>query len=467
MKRFRSGLLLLLSAGLTFSACVKQPNDAPPDTSNYDPNLPVNITIRELKAMNGPYSPNGSGDDTMRIDSNLTAAAIVIANDKSGNFYKQIVVQDSTGGIAINIDDYRLYANYPVGRKIYIKLKGMMLSYNGGTPVLGMGVDDRKASQGLAGSKIDEHIVKANVGYAAKDTVVDFDAVRNFTLGADEQLLNRLITIKGVQFADTGKMYTEPTATTNRNIQTCAGSTAAMVVRTSNYADFHTYQLPRGNGDITGIYTVFVNVSGTNKTPQLLIRDTMDVKFGGPRCENNTPPPTPGVVLLAEDFNGATSGDIALAGWANIAQFGTQKWKYSNSGSTNNPYARISAFGSNETNVVSWLVTPSVNLSGAVNPRLSFKSARGFDNGATLQLMATNNFTGDVNTTVWTPLTFATPTSNATGFGPFLASGDISLAVFGSGNVWIAWKYVGSDQPGTTDDKTTTWEVDDVKISKN
>lgn len=449
MKRFRSGLLLLLGAGLAFSACVKQPNDAPPDTTNFDPNLPVNITIRELKAMNNPHSPNGSGDDTMRIDSNLTAAAIVIANDKSGNFYKQIVVQDSTGGIAINIDDYRLYANYPVGRKIYIKLQGMMLSYNAGTPVLGMGVDDRKASQGLAGSKIAEHIVKANVGHTAKDTVVDFDVVRNYTL-ADEQLLNRLITIKGVQFVDTGKMYTEPTATTNRNIQTCAGESASMVVRTSNYADFHTYQLPRGKGDITGIYTVFVNTSGSQKTPQLLIRDTMDVKFGGPRCGP----------LFQENFSAASSGDIALPGWTNTAVAGGIKWRHSSSGSTGNPYAVVSAFSTGADPAESWLVTPGIDLPAGQAVSLSFRNSNGFDNGATLKLYVTDNFSGDVNSTSWTPLSFTQAPLSPSGFSQFTNSGSISLSAFQGKKVWIAWRYEGGDPA-----RTTTWEIDDVKIN--
>lgn len=449
MNLFRSSLLLLLGAGLSFASCVKQANDLPPDTSGYDPNLPVNITIRELKALNGPYSPNGSGDDTLRIDSNLTAAAIVIANDKSGNFYKQIVVQDSTGGIAINIDDYRLYAQYPVGRKIYIKLKGMMLSYNGGTPVLGGGVDDRKASVGLSGNKIAEHIVKANIGHVAKDTVVDFDAVRNFTLGPDTLLLNRLITIKGVQFADTGKMYTEPTATTNRNIQTCGGNSASMVVRTSNYADFHGLQLPQGNGDITGIYTVFINTSGSTKTPQLLIRDTSDVKFYGPRCGP----------LFKEDFSSATSGNVMLPGWTNTAVAGGVRWKHSSSGSTGNPYAVMSGFNTGAATIESWLVTPGIDLPAGTDVNLSFRNTNGHDNGATLKLYISDNFSGNVTTATWNELSFTRAPLSPSGFSPFTGSGNINLGSYKGKKVWIAWRYEGGD-PG----RTTSWEIDDVKV---
>lgn len=449
MKRFRSSLLLLLgAASMSLFSCVKQDNDLPPDNSNYDPNLPVNMTIRDLKAKNKSYSPNGSGDDTMRIDSNFTIAAIVIANDKSGNFYKQIVIQDNTGGIALNIDDYRLYANYPVGRKIYVKLQGMMLSYNGGTPVLGASVDDRKASVGLSGSQVGQHIVKASTGHVAQDTVVDFEVVRNYTV-ADEQLLNRLITIKGLQFADVGKMYTEPTATTNRNVQTCAGNAATMVVRTSNYADFHSLTLPTGNGDLTGIYTVFVNTSGSQKTPQLLIRDTSDVKFYGPRCGP----------LFMESFGSATSGDVSLPGWTNTAVSGGIKWKHSEAGSTGNPYAVLSAFNSGATVAESWLVTPGIDLPAGTDVNLSFRNTNGHDNGATLKLYISDNFSGNVTTATWNELSFTRAPLSPSGFSPFTGSGNINLGAYKGKKVWIAWRYEGGD-PG----RTTSWEIDDVKV---
>ncbi|RYD52060.1 MAG: DUF5017 domain-containing protein [Sphingobacteriales bacterium] len=450
MKFVRFSLLALLGAGLSLASCVKQPNDAPPDTTGYDPKLPVNISIRDLKAKNNVYSPNGSGDDTLLITEDLTAYGIVIANDQSGNLYKQIVIQDSTGGIAINIDDYRLYTAYPVGRKIYLNLKGMMLSYNGGTPVLGGGVDERKASVGLSGQQITRHIVKADVGHVAQDTVVDFDVVRNFTV-ADEYLLNRLITIRGVQFADQGKTYTEPTATTNRNIQTCAATTATLTVRTSNYANFHAAQLPSGNGSITGIYTVFVNTSGTQKTPQLLIRDTNDVKFTDLRCGP----------LFAQDFGAATTGDINLAGWTNVALSGTTKWKYSSAGSTSNPYAVMSAFNTTTPTVESWLITPGIDLPTQDSVSLSFRNANGFDNGATLKLYVSDNFTGTVTTASWTELSFTRAALSANGFSGFTSSGNISLAAYRGKKVWIAWRYEGGD-PG----RTTTWEIDDVKVGK-
>src|SRR6476469_3458463 len=89
-----------LSALTIFTAisCNKK-FDAPP--AYIAPKIVANTTIATLKSMHTP----GNADS---IKTDLIIAGVVIANDSSGNFYKQIILQDSTGGIAINIDDYNL-----------------------------------------------------------------------------------------------------------------------------------------------------------------------------------------------------------------------------------------------------------------------------------------------------------------------------------------------------------------------
>jgi hypothetical protein len=105
----------LLIAVLSFSACIKKDFDAPPDQSSVDPKLPCNKTIAQIKALYNSAS-------AVRIDSDYTVYGIVTADDKSGNFYKQIVIQDSTAGLTVLIDNNSLFNEFPVGRKVYIKL---------------------------------------------------------------------------------------------------------------------------------------------------------------------------------------------------------------------------------------------------------------------------------------------------------------------------------------------------------
>ncbi|XZF13751.1 DUF5689 domain-containing protein [Chitinophagaceae bacterium MMS25-I14] len=285
MRIVRFSLLVLLAGALMTGACVKKKIDTPPDTTHNDPGLTVTHTIAQLKALNGKYK---GGDDTTSIGVDATIAGIVVADDRSGNYYKQIVIQDSTGGIVIDIDAYSLYNDYPVGRKVYVKCKGLVLGYYGGLPTLGESFDEQLNINGISGNQIDQHIVKADVGHIITPKVVTLDQVNTFsaTDPADQALLNTLITIPDVEFADgeLSKTYTDPSATTNRTVQNCSGLN--IILRSSNYANFHALPMAQGHGSITAIYTVYSG-SGTSWAPQLIIRDTTDVQFYGSRCPSN------------------------------------------------------------------------------------------------------------------------------------------------------------------------------------
>src|SRR6185312_12641233 len=87
------------------------------------PDLTPTLTIAQLKSM------HTTGSNEVIVTDDIIEGT-VIANDSSGNFYKQIIVEDSTAGIAINIDDYNLYTSYSEGRTVFIKLKGLILYDN-------------------------------------------------------------------------------------------------------------------------------------------------------------------------------------------------------------------------------------------------------------------------------------------------------------------------------------------------
>lgn len=283
--RVCSGLLCFVYM-LVLNACMRKGIDAPPDISHFDPGLTVTHSIAALKALNGPYTSVSSYDTTL-ITEDVVIAGVVVADDRSGNFYKQIVLQDATGGISINIDGYSLYNKYPVGRKLYVKCKGMYLGYDGGLPVLGSRISEQKAVLGLVSAEIDAHIIRAAIGQEVKDTVITLAEAKS----APAVLLNRLVTITDVEFLDTGKTYTEPSQTTNRYLVNCAANNPPanqqLVMRTSNYANFHAQPMAKGHGAITGILTVY-QASATSKTAQLVIRQEPDVQFAEPRCTNGS-----------------------------------------------------------------------------------------------------------------------------------------------------------------------------------
>lgn len=299
MKSLNILLLAALSLSVVTSGCLKKGYDNPPDLTNYDPGIPVTNTLKELRWMNGRFDYK-TGGDTTTILGDVVVAGIVTADDRSGNLYKAINIEDSTGGMQVLIDAYSLYNSYPVGRKIYIRCKGLTLGYNGGTPVLGMGVSEQNAINAIPGAEIANHIIKADIGHTVTPilvTMADLAKSKNY----DTSLINRLVTISEAQFEDTtaGLTYTQPNGTTNRNIEDCSGKTIA--VRSSNYATFHAIELPKGKGTITGLYSIYASSFSGSISPQFTIRDTSDVQMTGARCGGSVGP-SPTVMISIDSL---------------------------------------------------------------------------------------------------------------------------------------------------------------------
>ena len=124
--------LILFSMFILVESCRKRMFDEPP-AYGTDPDMTATYTIAELKAMY-QGSPVHLPDD-MIID------GIVTADDRSGNFYKTIVIQDSTAGISIRVDANSLFNDYPIGRHIYIRCGGLYLGAYANLIQIGAGLD--------------------------------------------------------------------------------------------------------------------------------------------------------------------------------------------------------------------------------------------------------------------------------------------------------------------------------------
>jgi hypothetical protein len=280
-----------------FCACLKQEPDVPPDMSDYDPKLPVNMTIAGLKDRMEAVTTS------QKMDSSWTIYGIITADDRSGNFYKQITIADSTGGITILIDAYSLYARYPVGRKIYVALKGLYYGLDAKLPVIGAQPDPAGIVSSIPGTAIDSFITRANVDNELP--VVQFDDLAALKQ-VNSSMLNRLVRVRNIQFSieDTSRTFALPPAIasgTSIHLYDCYDN--KIVLRTSGYANFREAGLPDGNGTITALYTVY------NNSPQLMIRDTSDVVFRDPRCDGEEPRDIPIVPIdsIRRFFTGATT----------------------------------------------------------------------------------------------------------------------------------------------------------------
>ena len=245
---------ILLALAFTLS-CDEQ-WDVPPVPSTED--LTPNITIRELKqrAVKG---------QSVQIDEDWIIGGQVVSNDRFGNFYKVLVIQDSTGGLPISINATDFYVLFEPGRTVYVKCRGLTLTDRNNDIYLD-----------LYGQRIPDNLYRE---YVYRGTEVEPVTPRLRTIYAlSEADLGTLIKLEDVEFsvADKPLRYAEEDRPANRTIEDCIGN--VLVVRTSNYADFALAPIPDGNGWIVGVLSRYRN------TLQLTLRDTSDVSMRDSSC---------------------------------------------------------------------------------------------------------------------------------------------------------------------------------------
>jgi hypothetical protein len=269
---FASIFTLLVVIATVFTSCRKDDFDNPP-AGGTDPNLVANTTIAQLKQgyVFGQY-------DTIKTD--VIISGIVTADDKSGNFYKTIVIQDATAAIAIRLDVSDYYTRYPIGRRIFVKCKNLIIGDYNNLIQLGGFIDNSVPSQPsvepIPYTLVDKFIFPGQYNLAVSPTVVTIPDL----LANPLQYQNMLVRLNQVEFAssDTGLTYADVVLqqSANRKLKDCSNNTIEL--RTSNYATFAGQNLPNGNGSITTIFSVF------GSSPQMYIRDLNDVKLDTARC---------------------------------------------------------------------------------------------------------------------------------------------------------------------------------------
>ncbi|MFN5346532.1 MAG: DUF5689 domain-containing protein [Bacteroidota bacterium] len=308
-KKIQFNAWLIISAlalVFTFNSCRDDQFDEPPITGE-DPGLSVNMTLDSLKTIYKSQLTNYSSIPYIKIDNDWTIKATVIGDDKSGNLYKTMVVDDGTAGIAIKLDLSNFYTDYPVGREVYVKLKGLTLSYYGGLVQIGGFKDTVNATPSLASipaSLVRNYIIGGKWGNTVTPFTVNFaDLGADGKSAASYKWQSRLIKIEKVQFqsGDAGQVWANQPAlgSVNRYLECCysfPSSIGGIIVRTSGYSDFANDLTPTNSGSIIGIYSVY----STDK--QLTLRDPSDclmdtARFTSGACGSAPVPPPPAATL--------------------------------------------------------------------------------------------------------------------------------------------------------------------------
>jgi hypothetical protein len=361
-----------------------------------------------------------------RFTQDVYFIGVVVADETSGNFYKEIYVRDRYNTGAIHLD-FEQRSSFFVGDSVRINLKGLDVNLNVDSDILEIDSLD-----------YEKFVVKFATGPKPQPRVLTI-AQLNSNLNT---YLGDLIQLTKVAFlpADAGQYWSDPIAqsSVNRTIQDCDGS--QLIVRTSNYADFALQKTPTGNGTIIGIATAYQGAS------QLAIRIPAEANMYGTGC----------TIYLKKDFedNSLTSG-----GWTQQSVLnGSIMWTASSFGA--DKFGKISGYLSGNTNSENWLISPAINLASSSNPVLSFRTAAKFSGDLLELYISTNYSSGAPSTATWTQLTGFALSPN-TGNYVWTASGNISLNAYKNANTRFAFKYK------STTAGSTTYEVDDVIVKEN
>ncbi|UPT71906.1 MAG: choice-of-anchor J domain-containing protein [Flavobacterium sp. JAD_PAG50586_2] len=143
-----------------------------------------------------------------------------------------------------------------------------------------------------------------------------------------------------------------------------------------------------------------------------------------------------------------------------VSVTGAQTWTFSSSyGAVCSGYATAQNFQNED-----WLISPTMNLAGVNNVKLTFNHTRGSASVVNVgvsqgwyKAYATDNYTGDVATTQWIELTGVNHT--VTTAWQYISSGEIIIPEAAkSANSRIAFRYMSSNT------QSATWEIKNVKV---
>ena len=278
-----------------FSGCVKDSDFSTPNVDCVEPEITVTNTIQQVKEI---YFFGGATE----IEEDVIIEGYVVSNDEAGNIYKTISIQDKpenpTAAIKLSIDQSDLYTTYNVGRKIYVKLKGLAVGYSYGSFQIGKA--NGKELDRIPSTEVKKYIVRSCEVAEIVPKLVEISEL-------NEDLLEMLIKIKNVQFnnSELGYPYAnlDNSSTVDRKLESVNSDCSllgSVIVRNSGYSDFKNELLPEGKGIITAILSNYYDDF------QLYVRDTEDLNFSEARCDySNALTPTITIKEVRELYEGS------------------------------------------------------------------------------------------------------------------------------------------------------------------
>ena len=272
-------IIALLAGTFTLASCMDGDWDVPEGIpyGNNELEAGTTVTIAELQ---NTYASTISSDNYKQITEDLWLRCVINGNDYGDNLYKQISVQDETGGIIIGINDSDQGAFMPVGQKLLISLKGLYIGGYGNQAQLGGLYNGGLGRMELSDWKKHVRLIMDGSSDALafgtmKVDTIDFDASKTMA-----QQAGRVVRLSGVTISRDGTPIIAPDDGSVSLVSNCVNRTLSggnagskCVLRTSTYAAFKGVAIPTTPVELYGIATIY------RGTWQILARTQSDLTW--------------------------------------------------------------------------------------------------------------------------------------------------------------------------------------------
>lgn len=467
-KKIIYSLMAVLTLVFTLNSCVDDTDYETPQIACEEPVLTGNNV--ELSNIITFWETNGGGNTVTVFNEDYPdyITVYVTSNDKTGNFYKELFVQDKpadpTAAVKLSIDMRSLYTKYEPGRKLFVYLKGLAIGKNQSGELM-----IAENNQNGISDYIRENVVKKNIirnCEAVELTPLMFSSPLEISsdhhgmyVGLDNVQFD--IDIIGENFVDPNDSYD-----THRNLTSC-NDNSTIKLETSTFASFKNKTIPQKSGLVFGI----LSRDYSDEFNVLRVNDVDAFTFEGERCDPEVLDcgiaDSQGTDNLFEDnfetqlVNSLITGN----GWTNYIQEGTEGWEafHSTSGSTSlGVSAHIGSYNSEDDTSIAWLITPAIDFDAQNNETFVFKTSNSFSDGSNLELLFSSDWDGtedNIESATWGIVPAAYIVQDDDFYVDWFDSGIVDLSC-AEGTMYIAFKYTGSGDP----DFDGTFELDEISI---
>ncbi|MBK7587025.1 MAG: choice-of-anchor J domain-containing protein [Bacteroidetes bacterium] len=252
---------------------------------------------------------------------------------------------------------------------------------------------------------------------------------------------------------------TNLTVTFDKNISIGTGN-----ITVYNITDVTNVMIPAANATVAGMTATIPGVTLLTGKDYAVQFDSTCFKNGtysslgiynNTEWNFSTSLPNTAVTSLNESFMGCNAP--LLGSFSQSSVVGSQSWRCSNFGHNDTDAVYMNGYAGGVTNDnEDWLVSPTLDMSAMTAPYLHFWSKKRFTGTNTKEVFVSSNYTGDVTTATWTPLSINFASLDSI----YIPFNNTNLTAYKAAPFHIAFKYV-SLATGSADE----WSIDDVMIT--